>query len=164
VGSPVPALNWTGGADADGGSAGGERPRLRPVDGDGAEPADGRAPVRVLIADDHDGIRFLLATVLSLEDDFEVVAQAATGTAAVAAAEAEDVDLIVLDLSMPELDGLEVLERVAAAGRDIRVVVYTGLTHERVVERARALGARDVLTKGMPLPVVVDRLREATRS
>jgi DNA-binding NarL/FixJ family response regulator len=120
-------------------------------------------PVRTVIADDSELIRRLLSSVLEGEPGFAVVGEAANGHEALALVEGDSVDLLVLDLSMPELDGLEVLERLAATGREVCTVVYSGWTVEAVERRARALGARDFVTKDVPLSELIGRLRAAVR-
>jgi CheY-like chemotaxis protein len=139
--------------------------QLRAVDGGGHDHRPREKPAtRVVVADDNDGIRLLVSTILSVEGDFSIVGEARTGVEAVAVAEAAGVDLLVLDLSMPELDGLEVLERLRSTRPELAVVVYTGLTRDGVVEQARRLGARDVVVKGVDPLVLVQRLRAAVTS
>jgi len=135
------------------------RPRLVGLDGGGNAAPDAR--LRLGIADDNDGIRAMLSVILSMEPDFEVVGEAANGTEALALAEQNGLDLLVLDLSMPELDGLEVLERLRTSRPELPVVVYTGMTQDGVERKAHALGARDVVLKGVAPDELVDRLRAA---
>ena len=71
--------------------------------------------IRVLIADDHAVVRQGLRTYLELQDDVEVVAEAADGEAAVAAAARHAPDVVLLDLAMPRLDGVGALARAARA-------------------------------------------------
>ena len=116
-------------------------------------------PLRTVIADDNDAIRLLLRTILSLDPDFEVVGEARTGPEAIDVVMAGGVDLLVLDLSLPELDGLEVLERLGRTSPEVRVVVFSGLTREGVERQARSLGARDFIVKGVEPAVLLERLR-----
>lgn len=111
-----------------------------------------------MIADDNDGIRVLLRTLLELEGDFVVVGEAADGAEALHLLAGEEVDLLVLDLSMPVRDGLEVLEELTGESSP-RVAVFTGHAAPQVEARARALGARDVIRKGVPPGEIVRRLR-----
>ena len=136
------------------------RPRLVGLDGGNADAA-ARNRLRLGIADDNDGIRAMLTAVFSLEPDFEIVGEAANGAQALELAERDGLDLLLLDLSMPELDGLEVLERLSSSRPDLPVVVYTGMTGDGVERRAQSLGARDVVLKGVPPTELVDRLRAA---
>ncbi|MDQ1632046.1 MAG: hypothetical protein QOC80_2018, partial [Frankiaceae bacterium] len=72
-------------------------------------------PVRVLVADDSDGVRELVTLLLDLESDFTVVGQARDGLEAVERARALQPDLVVLDVSMPRLDGLTATPRIRSA-------------------------------------------------
>jgi DNA-binding NarL/FixJ family response regulator len=124
-----------------------------------AELEPGR--VRTVIADDSEMIRTLLSFVLGADSGFEVVGQATNGHEALALVEGGGADLLVLDLSMPELDGLEVLERLAERAPPLCIVVYSGWTVPAVERRARELGARDFVTKDVGLTELVARLRAA---
>jgi DNA-binding NarL/FixJ family response regulator len=115
-----------------------------------------------VVADDNELVRRLVVTALARETDFEVVGEATTGLEALERAEDGDVDLLVLDISMPGLDGLEVLERLQSSRPALCVVVYTGLTFAAVEREARRLGARDVVTKDVPLAELLLRLRAAS--
>lgn len=148
-------------AELDGGSTqpAGARPGRRRV---GTRPdRSAGAPLRTVIADDNDAIRALLAAILLPEPDFELVAEARDGAEALEFAEQEGVDLLVLDLSLPELDGLEVLQQLRKSRPDVRAVVYSGVRHAGVEERARALGALDFIVKGVGPDELIDRLRAA---
>jgi len=131
------------------------------LDGDG-EPA--AAPYRVLIADDNDAIRLMLSALLSVERDFAVAGEAANGVQAIELAEREGVDLLVLDLSMPELDGLEVLERLRVSRPELRVAVYSGHAAPETEGVVLELGAVDFILKGTPPDELVGRLRLAAAS
>src|SRR5215213_10000851 len=95
---------------------------------------------RVVIGDDNDNVRLLLRTLLELEHDFAVVGEADDGAALVALVASCDADLLVLDLAMPHLDGLEVLERLRAERPGLRVAVYSGHSAPEVQQAARDLG------------------------
>ena len=81
--------------------------------------------IRVLIADDHAVVRQGLRTFLDLQDDIEVVAEADDGAAAVDAAARTKPDVILLDLVMPNVDGVGALKRLREAGSRARVIVLT---------------------------------------
>lgn len=72
--------------------------------------------IRVLLADDHALVRSGFAMVLSVEDDIEVVAQASDGAQAVAAARGGAVDVALLDVQMPVMDGIEATRRIVGTG------------------------------------------------
>lgn len=118
---------------------------------------DGR--VRILVADDHPMLREGLVAVLCTQPDFEVVGEAATGTETVNLAAGLEPDVILLDLEMPELDGVEVLERLRKDGIETRAVVFTAYdTDERILGALRA-GARGYLLKGASRREIFDAIR-----
>lgn len=97
------------------------------------------SPIRVLLADDENLIRTALVQLLGLEPDLLVVAEAATGDEALAMAVKHAVDVAVLDLQMPGLDGIAVAERLAGRLPGCGVVIVT--SHGRPGHLKRALGA-----------------------
>ncbi|MGW7581648.1 response regulator [Kitasatospora sp. NPDC054768] len=105
------------------------------------------APVRVLLADDEHLIRGALAALLSLEDDIEVVAQAGSGTEALAMALAHHPDVAVLDLQMPGKDGIEVATQLRLALPDCRCMIVTGHGRPGYLKRALEVGVRGFLPK-----------------
>ncbi len=105
--------------------------------------------IRVLLADDENLIREALATLLDLEPDLTVVAQAGDGEHAVALAAEYEPDLVVLDLEMPRLDGVEAARRILAR-RHVPVVLLTRHARPGVLKRALAAGARGFVAKTTP--------------
>jgi DNA-binding NarL/FixJ family response regulator len=106
--------------------------------------------IRILIADDHPVVRDGLAAMLGTQPDFEVVATAANGQEAVRLAAELRPDVVLLDLEMPELDGVEALARLRAASPAVRALVFTAFdTDERILSAVRA-GAQGYLLKGAP--------------
>jgi two-component system, NarL family, response regulator DesR len=103
--------------------------------------------VRLLLADDEHLIRTALAQMLDLEDGLEVVAQAASGDEALAAAVKHQVDLAVLDLQMPGLDGIAVAEALAKQLPGCRVVIVTSHGRPGHLKRALAAGVAGFLPK-----------------
>ncbi|MDN4161052.1 response regulator transcription factor [Nocardioides abyssi] len=109
-------------------------------------PAD-PDPIRVLLADDENLIREALAQMLDLEDDLTVVGQAATGTEAVAVALHARVDVAVLDLQMPGLDGIAVAEELTRTLPGCATVIVTSHGRPGHLKRALAAGVRGFLPK-----------------
>ena len=107
-------------------------------------------PIRLLVADDHPVVRDGLVAMLSTQPDLVVVGEAATGAEAVERAAALAPDVILLDLEMPGMDGVEALRQIRAARPDAPVIVFTAFdTDERIVSAVRA-GAQGYLLKGAP--------------
>lgn len=107
-------------------------------------------PIRILVADDHPVVRDGLTAMLATQPDFAIAGQAADGLAAVEQARALVPDVILLDLEMPGLDGVEALRHIRAAVPEARVIVFTAFdTDERIVDAVRA-GAKGYLLKGAP--------------
>lgn len=105
------------------------------------------APIRVLIADDQKVVRDGLAMLLGLLDGIEVVGTAVDGGDAVRQALSLDPDVVLMDLSMPTVDGVEATRRLGEAGARSRVVVLTTYADDDWVFRALQAGARGFLTK-----------------
>lgn len=82
-------------------------------------------PIRILLADDHVVLRAGLRALLDAEEDMVVVGEAGTGEEAIEAVERLSPDVVVMDLSMPGMGGLEATRRIAALGKDTRVLVLT---------------------------------------
>jgi two-component system, NarL family, response regulator DesR len=115
--------------------------------------------IRVLLADDEELIRVALAALLGLEPDLQVVAQAADGRAAVDAALAHRPEVAVVDLEMPELDGLRVTAELARSLPTCAVVILTGRGRPAHLSRALAAGAKGFLPKGSPGGTLADVIR-----
>ncbi|WP_191297318.1 response regulator transcription factor [Lentzea cavernae] len=115
--------------------------------------------IRVLLADDEELIRDALAALLDLEPDLEVVARAGDGRAAVEAARAHRPDVAVVDLQMPELDGLEVTLELARVLPSCAVVVLTGRGRPPHLQQALHAGAKGFLPKGSPGGTLADVIR-----
>ncbi len=103
--------------------------------------------IRVLLADDEHLIRVALAQMLDLEDDIEIVGQAATGPEAVAQAQALGPDVAVLDLQMPGLDGIAVAARIAEILPACGCLVVTSRGRPGLLKKALSTGVRGFLPK-----------------
>jgi DNA-binding NarL/FixJ family response regulator len=113
---------------------------------------------RIVIADDNDGIRMLLRTLIELDGRMHLVGEAEDGRKALALVTAERPDVLLLDLSMPLLDGLQVLEEIRRLGLELKTLVYSGFASPEVREAAFAAGAADFLLKGVEPEEIVARL------
>ena len=105
-------------------------------------------PIRVVIADDHPVFRDGLRGILASAPDIEVVAEAATGDEAVDAAAAHQPDVVVMDLHMPDLNGIEATRRIVHHSPHVGVLVLTMLEDDASVFAAMRAGARGYLLKG----------------
>ena len=114
----------------------------------------------MLVVDDAASLRELLTVLLEAEDDFVVVGTAANGLQAIAEARTLQPDLVLLDLAMPVMDGLEALPELRAALPHARIVIFSGFEHEALARQALDAGADDFIEKGMSVTHLVARLRE----
>jgi DNA-binding NarL/FixJ family response regulator len=103
--------------------------------------------IRVLLVDDHRLVRAGLSSLLGAAADMTVVGEAADGMAAVELAAKTDIDVILMDLSMPVLDGVEATRRVLQAKPDTRVVVLSSFSEQTRVREAIAAGATGYVLK-----------------
>ena len=116
-------------------------------------------PVSVLIADDHPVFRRGLHTLLASIPDLEVVGEAATGAEVVTAAAATQPDVIVMDLHMPGLNGIEATRRVLQTSPHISVLVLTMLEDDASVFAAMRAGARGYLLKDADQDEIIRAIR-----
>jgi two-component system KDP operon response regulator KdpE len=119
------------------------------------------APSRVLVIDDEPAIRRFLRTSLRAEG-YDIV-EAETGEAALAEVRRRAPDLIVLDLGLPGLDGLEVIRQVREPGSVVPIIVLTSRTDEAGKVEALDLGADDYVTKPFGMDELLARMRAALR-
>jgi DNA-binding NarL/FixJ family response regulator len=115
--------------------------------------------IRVLIADDHAVVRQGLRTFLELQEDIEVVGEAADGEQALAAAAELEPDVVLMDLVMPRLDGVAAIERLRDLGSAARVIVLTSFLDEDKVLPAVRAGAAGYLLKDVEPAELVRAIR-----
>lgn len=130
----------------------------------GPEPKDA-GPIRVLLADDQALVRGALAALLNLEPDIEVVAQTGDGTEVVALAEEHRVDVALLDIQMPVMDGLETTREIrklpgAFAHPPILALTANAMTHQR--EQYLAAGMNGVVAKPISPAALLSEIARLT--
>jgi DNA-binding NarL/FixJ family response regulator len=128
---------------------------------DGVSDQPSATRIRVLIVDDHAVVRRGLRGFLELLDDLEVVGEAENGREAVAAVEALAPDVVLMDLVMPELDGIGAIEAIRASGAETEIVALTSFIEEDKVTAALEAGATGYLLKDADADEVVAAIRAA---
>jgi DNA-binding NarL/FixJ family response regulator len=121
------------------------------------------APIRVLLCDDHSVVREGLARLLESTDGIDVVGMAADGAEGVAAAIELHPDVVLMDLAMPNIDGVTATRRIAAEAPDASVVVLTSFSDNARIHDALDAGARGYLLKDAEASEVVRAIRAAAR-
>ena len=119
--------------------------------------------MRVLVVDDHDLFRTGLATLLGLQPDIEVVAQASRGRMGVRLAEELRPDVVLMDLRMPDLDGSEATRAILESQPSARVVALSASAEEVDVAASMQAGACGFLVKDAPIDEVVLAVRAAAQ-
>ncbi|HEY1563156.1 MAG TPA: response regulator transcription factor [Gaiellaceae bacterium] len=120
-------------------------------------------PLRVLIADDHRLFAEALEAILTADDRIEVVGQAGDGGKAVELARKLGPDVVLMDVSMPVLDGFEATREIRAAGEGVHVLMLTGSNSRADVDRSREAGASGYVTKDRIASELVGAIVEVTR-
>jgi len=116
-------------------------------------------PIRMIVADDHPIVRDGLVAILSTQPDFEIIATAGTGRETTRLVSELQPDVLLLDLEMPEMDGVETLQHLRDSQISVRTVVFTAFdTDERIVGAVQA-GAQGYLLKGAPREEIFNAIR-----
>jgi DNA-binding NarL/FixJ family response regulator len=119
--------------------------------------------IRVIVAEDHSVVRAGLERLLATAPDIEVVGGAHDGVEAVALAAEQRPDIVLMDLSMPNMDGIEATRRILEANGDVQVVVLTSISDRVKIEAALDAGAIGYLLKDAEPEAVIEGVRSAAR-
>lgn len=119
------------------------------------------ARVRLLIVDDHEVVRLGLRTLLGAHQEFEIVGEAATAAEAVAASARTGPDVVIMDVRLPDGNGVAVCREIKAARPETRVVMLTSFADEEAVEASVVAGASGYVLKGTPAEDLVRAVRIA---
>nr|MDT0657414.1 response regulator transcription factor [Micromonospora sp. DSM 115978] len=120
-------------------------------------------PIRVLLAEDEHLIRGALVALLKLEDDLTVIAEAATGGQALSLARVLRPDVAILDLQLPELDGIAVAQAITAELPACRTMIVTSHGRPGYLKRALSVGVRGFLPKTVSAEVLTEVVRTVHR-
>lgn len=137
--------------------------RLKPV---GRNPVMVRTmnksdQIKVMIVDDHPIVRSGLASMLQAFDDLEMVGEASSGRNALAKCQSLMPDVILMDMVMPEMDGLETTRAILDLYPSVKIIMLTSFTKEDMVKDALEAGATSYLLKNAPIDQLADAIRSA---
>lgn len=118
-------------------------------------------PIRVLIVDDHAMVRNGLRSFLYAYEWMTTVGDAANGVEAVTFCAEQEVDVVLMDMVMPELDGVEATQRITALGKEIKIIILTSFHEQDRVEQALKAGATSYLLKNVSAEELAQAIRAA---
>ncbi|MEU5701545.1 response regulator transcription factor [Streptomyces aurantiacus] len=125
------------------------------------EPTENTQRLKVIVADDQAAVREPLAAMLGMSEDIEVVAAAVDGTEVLTAVAAAPVDVVLMDLRMPVMDGIETTRRLSEEHPQVAVVVLTTFADDESILAALGAGARGYLTKNAGRQDIIRAIRAA---
>jgi len=121
------------------------------------------AAIRILVVDDHEVVRKGLIAALSEESDFVVVGQADTGIGALARTQELQPDIVLLDIFLGSINGLDIAQQLQRACPGSKIVILTGLADEELLLRSMRIGVQGYLQKALPLAEMLSALRAVHR-
>jgi DNA-binding NarL/FixJ family response regulator len=117
------------------------------------------AKIRILLVDDHMAARASLAILLRQENNLEVIGEASDGQVAVGLTEDLHPDIILMDVRMPVLDGIEATRQITSDHPDMKVIGFTMNSEADVVDAMRRAGATACISKSDPIDVLLKTIR-----
>ncbi|MFN3326529.1 MAG: response regulator [Bryobacteraceae bacterium] len=128
--------------------------------GQALPPESKKGPIRIVIADDHPIVRDGLKKLLALEEDLEVVAEACDGREVIERVQELNPDVLLLDLRMPNLDGLSALQTIQHTNKSTRVIVLTASDDKNEFVQAMKLGCSGIVLKQTAPDLIVKSIRK----
>lgn len=119
--------------------------------------------IKILIVDDHPVVREGIGAMLKREPDFKIIGEASNGVEAVDRALELIPDIVLMDLRMPEMDGVEAIERIKAQRPDIKFIILTTYSDDEYIFKGIAAGARAYLLKDAPREELFKAIRAVSR-
>ncbi|MEX2386683.1 MAG: response regulator transcription factor [Phycisphaeraceae bacterium] len=150
-----------GGADRPD-AAGALAPAGEAAEGGAASPQAGQPVLRVLVVDDHRVVRQGLVRMIAEAPGFEVVAEAGDGAEAVELAAEHSPDVIVMDVTMPRMDGVEATRRISREMPGVRIIGLSIHAEEDMAQRMRDAGAVAYLNKTGPMEELLAAMRDSS--
>ena len=119
--------------------------------------------IRILIADDHSIVRSGLKQIIATERDYEVVGEASQGHEVLSRLQQGDVDLLLTDLSMPGLSGIDLIARVRTESPDVPIIVLSMHNENQLVSRVLKAGAAGYITKDSDPAILLAAIRKVAQ-
>ena len=123
----------------------------------------GERPITILLADDHTIVRQGLAKVLEAEPGFSVVGEARDGREAISQVEQIKPDIVIMDITMPMLNGIEATRQIKKANRNTKIIILSMHSHNRFISELFSLGASGYLLKDSSGTDIVNAINAAVR-
>ena len=133
-----------------------------PAQHSGKRPPARKAQIRIIVADDHPIVRAGIVANLKQQRDMRVVAEGNDGIEALALIKQHLPDVVLLDLRMPQMDGLEVIEQVNALHLQTKIIVMTSFENQEDIQRSVKAGARAFLLKDCPHETLLEAIRRVS--
>lgn len=119
-------------------------------------------PIKVLVVDDHQMVREGLKLLLAAEPDLELVGQALDGQQAIEMVDELQPDVVVMDIGLPVMDGIEATRRIREAHPQVAIIALSAHADTTFIEEMKALGACGYVLKDMAFDLLVDAIRKCT--